>query len=397
MKKTLLVVGAGLAGAKAVAGARDRGFDGRVVLVGAETERPYERPPLSKDVLRGEAPPESAHVHDGSFYDDNAVELVTGTEVVGLDVAARGATLSNGQSVAYDAVVLATGSRPRRLPVPGADLPGVHYLRTMADAVRLRAAIGQGARVVVVGAGWIGSEVAASARAMGADVCLVDPAPVPLERVLGTRVGSVFRALHADNGVSLRLGTGVAEIQGGRSVDKVVLSDGGTEAADVVVVGIGVVPCDELARAAGVRVTDGVVVDEHLHAGAPGVYAAGDVANAWHPRYGRHVRVEHWANALNQGTAAGRNAVGPHEAYIRLPYFWSDQYDLGMEYVGVAEPGDAVEIRGSLDERRFVALYHRDGVVNAALTVNVHGVVDDLKRLVSERTRVDALGDVRLP
>ncbi|HWL35648.1 MAG TPA: FAD-dependent oxidoreductase [Frankiaceae bacterium] len=391
MDSTLLVIGAGLAGAKAAAAARERGFTGRVVLVGAETRRPYERPPLSKDVLRGKAEPESAHVHEEGFYAANDVELVTATEVRELDVAGRRAVLADGGSIAYDSVVLATGARPRRLDVPGADLDGVHYLRTLDDAARLRAAIGTGARVVVVGAGWIGSEVASSARAMGADVCVVDPAPVPLQRVLGTEVGTVFRSLHADNGVALRLGVGIAELHGGRSVDKVVLSDGRTEAADVVVVGIGVEPCTELAEAAGLHVRDGIVVDEHLHS-APGVYAAGDVANAWHPHYGRHVRVEHWANALNQGATAGRNAVGSHEAYLRLPYFYSDQYDLSLEYLGVADARDDVTIRGSLAEREFVAFYAREGIVDAALTVNVHDVVDDLKRIVTDRVRTDAPG-----
>ena len=392
MDKTLLVAGAGLAGANAAIAARDRGFDGRVVLVGADPELPYERPPLSKDVLRGDAPLASAFVHEASFYDERSIEVVTGTDAIRLDTAARRVDLSDGTSTRYTSLVLATGARPRRLDVRGGDLPGVHYLRTMADAARLRPVLGAGARVVVVGAGWIGSEVAASARAVGADVCLVDPAPVPLARVLGTRIGTMLRDLHADHGVTLRLGTAVAELPGARSVEKVALADGRAEAADVVVVGIGVTPCDELARTAGLHVADGVVVDEHLHATAPGVFAAGDVARAWHPHYRTHLRVEHWANARHQGTAAGTNAVGAHRAYLRLPYFYSDQYDLSLEYVGHAGADDAVLVRGSLADRELVAFYAAAGRITAAVAVNVADATGDLERIVAGETPVDTEG-----
>ena len=235
----------------------------------------------------------------------------------------------------------------------------------------------------VVGAGWIGSEVAASARQLGADVILIDPLPVPLQRVLGDEIGAVFAQLHADQGVQLRMGTGIAELRGGTAVDQVVLSNGDVEAADLVVVGIGVVPRVELAAAAGIGVDNGVVVDEQLRSSAPDVYAAGDIASAWHPHFRRHLRVEHWANALNQGITAGGNAAGGADAYDRLPYFFSDQYDLGMEYVGYADPDDAVVVRGSTADREFIAFWHRDGVVTAAMNVNVWDVVEDLKAIIA--------------
>jgi 3-phenylpropionate/trans-cinnamate dioxygenase ferredoxin reductase subunit len=253
--------------------------------------------------------------------------------------------------------------------------------------------------VAVIGAGWIGSEVAASARQMGADVVMISQTAVPLEHVVGLRIGEVFRTLHADNGVRLRLGTGVQELRGARSVEDVVLSDGSVEPADLVVVGVGVRPRTELAAAAGATVDDGVVVDEYLESAVAGLFAAGDVASAWHPHYRRHVRVEHWANALNQGTAAGRNAVGLHEPYERLPYFFSDQYDLGMEYVGLGAPDDEVVVRGDLAGREFVAFWHRDGAVTAAMHANVWDSVDDLRAIVNAGRPVDGdrLADEDVP
>jgi 3-phenylpropionate/trans-cinnamate dioxygenase ferredoxin reductase subunit len=344
--QTLVVVGASLAGAKAAEGARTAGFDGRVILVGAENELPYERPPLSKAVLRGEVSPETARVHAPDFYADHDIELLIGRTVDSLEPhgAERRIRLDGGEALPFTTLVLATGATPRRLDVPGADLGGVHYLRTIGDSARLGEAIRSARRVAVIGAGWIGSEVAASARQMGADVVLVDPGPVPLRRVLGEEIGGMFGGLHADNGVVLRTGRGVVALRGPGRVEQVVLDDGEVEPADLVVVGIGVTPRVDLAVAAGVPVDDGVVVDERLASSVPGVYAAGDVASAWHPGYGRHLRIEHWSNALNQGLTAGANAAGGAESYTRQPYFFSDQYDLGMEYVGHNDPGDTVAL-----------------------------------------------------
>jgi 3-phenylpropionate/trans-cinnamate dioxygenase ferredoxin reductase component len=397
--ETLVIVGAGLAGAKAATGAREKGFDGRIVLIGEEACLPYERPPLSKGVLRGEAPARSALVEDDGHYQDHDIEVVAGRGVDVVDVAAREVVLADGERRWFSHLVLATGAAVRRLDVPGAGLDGIHHLRTIDDAEGLGAAIRAGGRVAVIGAGWIGSEVAASARQMGAEVVLIDPAPVPLQRVLGDTVGQVFADLHRDHGVVLRLGTGVTELRGERRVDGVVLSDGSVESADVVVVGIGVTPRTDLARAAGLRVDDGVVVDEHLETDVAGVYAVGDVASAWHPHLRRHVRVEHWANALNQGLTAGANVAGAGQAYDRLPYFFSDQYDLGMEYVGLGEPGDAVTIRGDVEARELIAFWQRDGIVTAAMNVNVWDVADDLRAIVASGTPIPAarLSDPDVP
>ena len=279
-RPTLAIIGASLAGAKAAESAREAGHDGPIILVGDEDAPPYERPPLSKAVLRGEAEPASARVHPEGFYAEHGIEVVT-DRVRSVDLAARKLQLGGGDVIPFDSAVFATGAEPRRLDMRGADLAGVHYLRNVNDAVRLRDAIRCASRVAVIGAGWIGSEVTASARQMGADVVLVEPSRVPLHRVLGDEVGEVFRRLHADNGVELRLGVGVTELRGTKTVEGVVLSDGRVEPADVVVVGIGVVPRVELAVGAGLTVANGIVVDEHLQASVGGIYAAGDVANAW--------------------------------------------------------------------------------------------------------------------
>jgi 3-phenylpropionate/trans-cinnamate dioxygenase ferredoxin reductase component len=388
-QRTLAIVGASVAGAKAAEAARESGYDGRVVLIGDEATAPYERPPLSKAVLRGEAEPASTRVHPDGFYDDHDIELVT-DRVVGIDSSSRRLALSDGDTLAFDAAILATGAEPRRLSVPGAELDGVRYLRSVDDSNRLREAIASASRVAVIGAGWIGSEVAASARQMGADVVLIAPTPVPLGHVLGDEIGEVFRRLHADNGVQLRLGVGVGELRGSGGVEEVVLTDGNTEAADLVVAGIGVIARTDVAGAGcGLAVDNGIVADEHLETNVAAIYAAGDVANAWHPRYRRHVRVEHWANALNQGTTAGRNVAGWRQVYDRLPYFFSDQYDLGMEYVGLSSSNDELVVRGDVDAREFVAFWHRDGVVSAAMNVNVWDVVEDLKAIITTDRPVD--------
>jgi 3-phenylpropionate/trans-cinnamate dioxygenase ferredoxin reductase subunit len=385
---TLVVVGASLAGAKAVEGARAAGHEGRIVMIGEETGVPYERPPLSKAVLRGEAELDVTQVHPDGFYADHDIDVIT-DRATGLDLRSMSVQLNAGADISFDRLVLATGATPRQLDVAGVPLEGVHLLRTADDSSRLRDAIRRATRVAVIGAGWIGSEVAASARQMGADVVLIDPGPVPLRRVLGDEVGTVFRDLHSDHGVALRMGRTVSELRGSDAVQEVVLDDGRVEPADVVVIGVGVAPRIELAQRAGLQVDDGIVVDEYLETGVAGIFAAGDVANAWHARYQRHLRLEHWANALNQGITAGRNAFGRREPYTRLPYFFSDQYDLGLEYVGHAGGDDAVTIRGDRHSREFIAFWHRDGIVTAAMNVNVWDVVDDLKAIIEAQSPVD--------
>ena len=387
---TFVIVGGGLAGAKAIEGARGSGFAGRVLLIGAEPHLPYERPPLSKDVLRGDAPGSSAEVAGEDFIKEHAVDIITGTAVDQIDLVERRVRLegASGAMVPFDALLLATGSAPRPIRVPGADLEGVHYLRTLEDAETLRAAIRSGARVAVIGAGWIGTEVAASARQMGAEVVMIDPGEVPLQRPLGSEIGEVFRSLHADHGVELRMGAQVTELRGTGRVEQVVLGDQ-TEPADVVVVGIGVEPVIGLAKDAGLEIDNGILVNEYLGTSAAGVYAAGDVANAFHFRYNSHIRVEHWSNAVHQGTTAGRNATGPLEPYTRLPFFFSDQYDLGMEFVGMNGDADEVLIRGDVRDRKFIAWWHNGGVVSAAMNVNIWDVSDDLRTIVEANARFD--------
>ena len=397
--RTFVIVGASLAGAKAAEALRQEGFEGRVVLIGEERDRPYDRPPLSKGYLRGDEDGIKIFVHDEGFYENQDIELRTATRVAAIDPAAKEVVLDDGERLGYHRLLLTTGAAPRRLNVPGADLPGVHYLRDVNDADRLGLAVRQASRVVVVGAGWIGSEVAASARQMGADVAMVDPGLVPLANVMGPEVGAVFRELHASHGVELHLGSGVEAIVGTNSVDGVQTSGGEVVEGDLVVVGIGAVPRTELAEAAGIRVGNGIEVCEYLETSAAGIFAAGDVAAAWHPGLGERIRVEHWANALNQGPVAARNMVGKPTPYDRIPYFFSDQYDFGMEYSGHARHFDQVVFRGDPDEGKFIAFWLNDGRVVAGMNANVWDVTGPIQALIRSRQVVDIarLADPAIP
>jgi 3-phenylpropionate/trans-cinnamate dioxygenase ferredoxin reductase subunit len=387
--QTHVIAGAALAGAKAAEALREAGFDGGIVLIGDEPEQPYERPPLSKDYLRGEVPRESAQVHPESFYDDNSIELRTSATVERIDVDARAVVLDSGERIAWDRLLLTTGARPRRLSVPGADLDGLYYLRELRDADALAARLREGGRAVVIGGGWIGCEVAASARQLGVEVTLVDKGSVPLERVLGPELGRFYAGVHRDHGVELLTGVGVERLEGAGRVERVALSDGRAIDCDFVVAGIGVTPRTELADEAGIATDDGITVSERLETSASGVYAAGDVANALHPFYGRRLRVEHWANALNQPATAARAMLGMEAAYERLPYFYSDQYDVGMEYTGYATSSDEVVFRGDPESREFIAFWLEGGRVVAGMNVNVWDVVDSIEALVRTRRPVD--------
>jgi 3-phenylpropionate/trans-cinnamate dioxygenase ferredoxin reductase component len=333
-KRTFVIVGASLAGAKAAEELREQGFDGRVVLIGAEPERPYERPPLTKDYLRGESERDKADVHPEGWYAEQQVELLSGVTVREIDPRASNAVLGDDTRLAYDALLLTTGAEPRRISVPGAGLDGIYYLRTLADCDALRARLDGGGRVAVVGAGWIGSEFAASARELGLEVSVIDPVALPNERIFGERVGAFYRDVHLRHGVEMLLGRGVSAFEGERTVTGVRMSDGASVECDFAVIGVGVAPRTALADDAGLSLDNGVAVDERLVTSVPNIFAAGDVASAWHPSYGRRIRVEHWANALNQGPAAARSMLGQGESYARIPYFFSDQYDVGMEYSG---------------------------------------------------------------
>lgn len=397
--RTIVIVGASLAGAKAAETLRSEGFDGRVVLIGEEPDRPYARPPLSKGYLRSDEAETKIFVHDEGFYAEHDIDLRTSTEVTAIDPAARHVVLQGGKPVAYDRLLLTTGAVPRRLRVPGANLPGVHYLRDVNDADRLGLAIRQASRVVVVGAGWIGSEVAASARQMGAQVAMVDPAPVPLAQVLGPEVGAVFERLHASHGVDLHPGAGVVTVVGADAAGGVRTTDGRIIEGDVVVVGIGAVPRAELAEAAGIRVGNGIEVCEYLESSISGIFAAGDVAAAWHPGLGERIRVEHWANALNQAQVAAKNMLGRATPYDRLPYFFSDQYEFGMEYSGFARHWDRVVFRGSPDDGKFIAFWLAGDRVLAGMNANVWDVTGPIQALIrsGRPVDVDRLTDVGVP
>jgi 3-phenylpropionate/trans-cinnamate dioxygenase ferredoxin reductase subunit len=399
---TFVIVGGGLAGAKAAEALREQGFDGRVVLVGAEVHLPYERPPLSKDYLAGRAERTSFEVHDEAWYAEHDVELRLGWEVLGIDLAAHEVTLAGGTELSYTKLLLATGSSPRHLPVTGSDAEDVHYLRTVGDSEQIKDLLVAGSRVVVIGAGWIGLEVAATAKQAGADVTVLEAADLPLLRVLGPEVAAVFADLHRANGVNLHFGVSTEEIvtQDG-SVTGVRLADGTVVPADAVVVGIGAAPNTQLAQDAGLVVDDGVVVDATLRSSDPDVYVAGDIAKAMHPLLGRHIRVEHWANALNQPAVAAAAMLGGDAVYDELPYFFTDQFDLGMEYLGLVEPGgyDRVVFRGDVAAREFIAFWMSGDRVLAGMNVNVWDVGDPIKALIRSGADVDPdrLADPNVP
>jgi 3-phenylpropionate/trans-cinnamate dioxygenase ferredoxin reductase component len=399
---TYVIVGASMAGAKAAETLREEGFGGSIVLLGEEQERPYERPPLSKGYLLGKDERSSIYVHEESWYADNDVDLRLGVTATGLDVGARQVALAGGGTVSYDRLLLATGAAPRRLSVPGADLEGVLYLRRVGDSERLAEALHGGGRVVIVGAGWIGLEVAAAAREFGCDVTVVEPEPSALHRQLGPELGAMFTDLHREHGVVFRFGESVTELRGsGGKIASASTSAGVELGADLVVVGIGAVPVTRLAADAGLDVANGVIADAGLRTSAHEVFAAGDVANAFHPLYGKHVRVEHWANALNGGPAAARSMLGKGVSYDAVPYFFSDQYDLGMETAGLPEPGsyDQIVYRGDREGREFIAFWLSGGAVLAGMNVNVWDVSDDIQALIRSRRPVEEsrLADTDVP
>ena len=397
--QTHVIVGAALAGAKAAEALREEGFEGQVVLIGQEPELPYERPPLSKDYLRRESPREKARVHDEGFYEARSIDLRLSTKVDSIDTSASVIELEGGDRIRYDRLLLTTGAEPRRLNVPGAELDGVHYLRDMADCDAIAARFERGGRVVVIGAGWIGAEVAASARQKGLEVALVEMAQVPLERVLGPEAGGIFLDLHRDHGVDLHMGAGLESFEGAGRVERVKLADGIALDCDFVVVGIGVTPRTALAERAGIPVDNGILVSKRLETSVAGVFAAGDVANAFHPFYGRKLRVEHWANALNQPATAAQAMLGKPASYERLPYFFSDQYDLGMEYTGYAADWDEVVFRGDREGRELIVFWLQEGRVQAGMNVNVWDVTDPIKALIQSKRAIDAdrLRDTDVP
>jgi NADPH-dependent 2,4-dienoyl-CoA reductase/sulfur reductase-like enzyme len=384
---TFVIAGASLAGAKAAETLRDEGFDGEIVLLGAETERPYERPPLSKGYLLGNDELDSVYVHPEGWYAEHGVDLRMGVTVTAIDRGASAVLTSDDSIVRYDKLLLTTGASPRRLDFPGSDRPEVLYLRTVADSQRLRAKFQPGTRVVVAGAGWIGLETTAAARAKDCPVTVLEPQPGALQDQLGPELGAVFADLHRAHGVEFRFGERAVEFRPGM----VITSGGAHVPADVLVVGIGAAPNDALAAAAGLEVDNGVLTDAALRTSGQNIFAAGDVASSFHPLLGRRVRVEHWANALNGGPAAARSMLGMPVEYDPVPYFYSDQYDLGMECAGLPSPGtyDQVLYRGDRAAMEFIAFWLSRGTVVAGMNVNVWDVNDDIQSLIRSAREVD--------
>jgi 3-phenylpropionate/trans-cinnamate dioxygenase ferredoxin reductase subunit len=399
--RTYVIVGGGLTAASAAAGLRSNGFDGRIVLLAEEPHLPYERPGLSKEYLRGEHDAASLQARPEAFYAEHDIEVRVGIAATAVRPAEQSIALSDGGTQPYDRLLLATGAAPRRLDIPGHDLPGVHLLRTIEDADAIRAAAEKAARVAVIGGGWIGAEVAASLRQSGADVTLVASSGAPLDRVLGPEVGAVYADLHRRNGVRLLTNTWVAALRGHEHVTAVEFRDGSTIPADLVIVGAGAIPRTELAGAAGIATDDGILVDESLATTIPGILAAGDVASAWHPLLGRRIRVEHWDNARKQGAHVAKSMLGERTPYKRLPYFFSDQFDLATEYTGFAADWDRVVFRGnpSSPNDGLFAFWLKDGRLLAAMKANSATSMKPLTALVAERPLADpdALADPDVP
>ncbi|MEU5688754.1 FAD-dependent oxidoreductase [Streptomyces venezuelae] len=409
--QTFVIVGGGLAGAKAAETLRSEGFTGRVILIGDERDHPYERPPLSKGYLLGKEERDSVFVHEPGWYAQADVELHLGQTVVAIDREAKSVRLGDGAVIRYDKLLLVTGAEPRRLDVPGTDLAGVHHLRRLAHADRLRhvlASLGRdNGHLVIAGAGWIGLEIAAAAREYGAEVTVVEAEQTPLHAVLGPEVGQMFADLHAEHGVRFHFGARLTEIAGQDGMVLAARTDDGEEhPAHDVLAAIGAAPRTALAESAGLALVDraeggGIAVDASLRTSDPDIYAAGDVASVRHPLFGTSLRVEHWANALNGGPAAARAMLGQDVSYDRVPYFFSDQYDVGLEYSGWAPPGtyDQVVVRGDAGKREFIAFWLRDGQVLAGMNVNVWDVTDPIQQLIRKGARPDsnALADPSTP
>lgn len=408
--RTFVIIGGGLAGAKAAETLRAEGFTGRVILIGDERDHPYERPPLSKGYLTGSDERDSVFVHEPAWYAGADIELHLGQPAVQLDRDNKSVRLGDGTRIHYDRLLLATGAEPRRLDVPGTGLAGVHHLRRLAHADRLRgvlSALGtENGHLVIAGAGWIGLEVAAAARSYGAEVTVIEPEPTPLHTVLGPELGALFADLHREHGVRFHFGARLTEITGEGGMVRAVRTDDGDEhPAHDVLAAIGAAPRTALAESAGLALdagpAGGIAVDAALRTSDPDIFAAGDAASVQHPVLGERLRVEHWANALNSGPAAARAMLDKDISYDRVPYFFSDQYDVGMEYSGYAPPGsyDQVVCRGDVGKREFVAFWTRDNRVLAGLNANIWDVTGPIQDLIRSGAQVDphALADPGVP
>jgi 3-phenylpropionate/trans-cinnamate dioxygenase ferredoxin reductase component len=384
-----VILGASLAGATAAITLREEGADGDVILIGAEPNPPYERPPLSKAYLRGEVPFDNALVRPAAFYAEHGIQTIFGTRATRIDLSTRAVELEDHRRVSFDALLIATGGRNRTVSIPGVDLDGIYSLRTVQDADRIRAEMIAGRRAVVVGMGFIGSEVAASLRQKGLDVVVIDPSKTPLFRVLGEDVGRTIARLHRDHGVRMIFEDTVAAFEGTRRVGCVVTKGGLRLECDFAVVGIGIEPAVEALGDSGIQLDNGVVVDQYCQTNISGIYAAGDVANHYHPVFDRRIRVEHWQNAIKQGAAAARNMLGQRIAYDEIHWFWSDQYDANLQYAGFHTTWQQLVVRGRLDSGSFLACYVNDGRIDAAVGLNRAKDVRRVMPLIKARRPVN--------
>jgi 3-phenylpropionate/trans-cinnamate dioxygenase ferredoxin reductase subunit len=389
MTDTFVIIGANLAGGNAAIALREEGFEGRIVLIGAEEHLPYERPPLSKQYLRGEVAIDSAFLRSSDFYASNNIETMLGISARSVDPKENVVELANGERVAYDKLLIATGGRNRRPPIPGIDLPGVYELRTLADADRIRAVAQPGKSVVVVGMGFIGSEVAASLRTLGLNVRVVEGKGTPLGGLLGDEVSSLLETVHRENGVEMHFGDIVASFEGSNQVERVITRGGLRLECDFAVIGVGIEPATDIVRDTDMKLENGIVVDEYCRTSIEDIFAAGDVANHFHPLLGRHIRVEHWQNAIRQGVAAAKSMLGRGAPYEEVHWFWSDQYDINIQYAGFHVEADQVVMRGKPEERRFIMFHLKDGILVASVAINRARDLNRSSPLIASRQQVD--------
>ncbi len=391
--QNFIIVGGGLAGVSAAEELRKQGFEGTIQLIGKEAHAPYIRPPLSKGYLNGSDGLDAVYVHPKEWYAENRIDLLTDTTVFGVNAAAHEVTVSGGKPLHYDKLLIATGSSPRMLAIDGAELGGVHYLRTLDDSQALHKELAKGGRkLVLVGSGWIGMEVGATARTLGNDVTILEQVPIPLANAIGDELGMMFHDVHKEHGVDMRMSVVVDKIVGSHGkVSGVQLKDGEVIPADLVLIGVGAVPNVALADDAGLVTENGIVVDQAMQSSDPDIFAAGDVANAFHPLANMRLRSEHWANALNEGPAAARGMLGQNESFEDIPYFYTDQYDVGMEYSGYGPmtKGAKIVYRGDRDKREFIAFWLKNDRVVAGMNVNVWDVNDQVQRIIREGKEMD--------
>jgi 3-phenylpropionate/trans-cinnamate dioxygenase ferredoxin reductase subunit len=389
MSPAMVIIGANLAGGVAAITLRDEGFAGKVLLIGAEPHPPYERPPLSKKYLAGEKLLEEITLRPPAFYAERNIETRFGVRAKRVNPQERVVELENGERIPYDKVLIATGVRNRKLPVPGANLPGIYDLRVVADADVIRTECEAGRKAVLVGMGFIGSEVAATLRQLGVEVAVVEPLKLPLAHILGEDVGRVFENFHREHGVQMYFEELATKFEGDGRVQHVITNRGRQLECDFVVVGIGVEPVTEVVAETGVKLNNGIVVDEYCQTNIEGIYAAGDVARHYHPLVGRHIRVEHYQNAISQGQAAARNMLGKQQAYAEVHWFWSDQYDYNIQYAGFHGEWDEFVVRGSLDQRDFIGFYLQDRRIGAAVAINRPKDLRLTMPLIQAKTPVD--------